>query len=35
VPVLNAIGTTVGMGAIMALAFAAIFSRRLEDGAGA
>jgi predicted exporter len=35
VPVLNAIGTTVGMGAIMALAFAAIFSRRLEDDAGA
>lgn len=31
VPVLNAIGMTVGMGAIMALAFSAILSRRLEE----
>jgi predicted exporter len=33
VPVLNAIGSTVGMGAIMALAFAAILSRRQESRA--
>lgn len=32
VPVLNAIGTTVGLGAIMALVFAAILSRREEVG---
>jgi predicted exporter len=32
VPVLNAIGSTVGMGAIMALGFAAILSRRGEGG---
>ena len=33
VPVLTAIGSTVGMGAIMALVFSAILSRRAEDRA--
>jgi predicted exporter len=33
VPVLNAIGLTVGMGAVLALAFSAILSRRAEQGA--
>jgi predicted exporter len=34
VPVLNAIGSTVGMGAIMALAFAAILNRSEGGAAG-
>ncbi|MGB7542970.1 MAG: MMPL family transporter [Burkholderiales bacterium] len=34
VPILNALGSTVGMGAIMALIFSAILNRREEDRAG-
>jgi len=34
VPVLSAIGLTVGMGAILALVFSAILSRRDEAGSG-